>query len=219
MNRIYLFLSSIASTPHINNTSCCEIEAQISNKEKQMQLRCVLLVLSLSIHSVFEGMALAIQCVDLKTSRNLGISLIPHKIAVGLTISFQLHNKFPEKKKTIVKTILIFWACITPIGMLLTILLRRYVAQDRVNQFFEGVNIFALGTFFYVLFFEVAPEEFGHHHGLQTQDGHRNDLKMVLKSLILICGVALTYGFSICIPHSHVSCGDVEIKMLEPDPS
>ena len=106
-------------------------------------MRAVMLIFSISIHAIFEGIALTMQCKSWHDANSLGISLIPHKIAVGLTLGFRLKKQLKNYNAI---SLLVLWASITPIGQILAMFIASYF--DGI-VWVETLNAFALGTFFY----------------------------------------------------------------------
>ena len=77
-------------------------------------------MIALSVHSLFEGIALGIMG-NLNSAVNLMISILIHKWAESMSISIALNKTFPD-----IKTIfyLIFmYSFVTPIGTIIGIIL------------------------------------------------------------------------------------------------
>ena len=98
-------------------------------------------------------------CKSMTQAAKLGVSLIPHKMAVGMTLSFRLKSVLSQQMAIY---LLLLWSIITPIGQLLGLIMKLHLDD---NMFIELLNAFALGTFFYILFFEIVPQEFNCSEG------------------------------------------------------
>lgn len=166
----------------------------VKQQERQSKIRSLILIFSLSIHSLFEGMALTFNSGSWSSAKLIGISLIPHKVAVGFTIGFQIRKTLGNYYGI---NLLAVWSLITPLGSILGMLISQYAVGQLFSQ---AINAFALGTFFYVLFFEIAPAEFNHTH--DDNCSQKSPFEGLVKGLILTAGVALTFGMS-QLPHSH----------------
>ena len=118
------------------------------------------------------------------------ISIAVHKVAVGLTMGFTL--KSSNLKKRSAQIALFSWVCFSPLGGILA----KAACDTNIieSAVFMHLNAVGLGSFFYVLFFEIAPHEF--------LGSGENPSKFV-KSLILVLGVAITLGMVMLFPHTH----------------
>ena len=112
----------------------------------------IILMIALSVHAIFEGIALGL-LPELKESLNLMISIVIHKFAEGMSISIAM-QKSGMKFEQILKFILIF-ACATPFGTIIGILLSGMA--DMINIIFMSI---AGGSFIYVSCSELIVEEF-----------------------------------------------------------
>lgn len=110
------------------------------------------LMIALSVHAMFEGIALGLM-KDLGSCINLIISILIHKFAEAMSISIAL-QKSKMDFSTLLKFILIF-ACATPLGTTIGILLNE--APEIVSIIFTSL---AGGTFIYVACSELIVEEF-----------------------------------------------------------
>jgi len=120
-------------------------------------IRSFIMLAALSLHSVFEGLAVGLQTT---TETVLGIfgALILHKCIIAFSIGLNL-----------VQSQLGFWAivrsnaifCIaSPLGILLGILIDQSNDKKATNLTSGILQGLACGTFLYVTFFEVLPHEF-----------------------------------------------------------
>ncbi|ESP05556.1 hypothetical protein LOTGIDRAFT_103006 [Lottia gigantea] len=142
-------------------------------------LRSVILLIALSMHSVFEGLAVGLQ----KTSGDvIGIfsALILHKSILGFSLGLNLvQSKLSQG--VVMRSVLIF-SVSAPLGVgvgMGIINLWDSTMSSLVQGLLSGI---ATGTFLYVTFFEVLPHEFNAH-----QD-------RLLKILFLILGYGTVTG-------------------------
>jgi len=138
------------STNTTRTTTADSIELKILQKKK---LSGFIMLLALSIHGLFECLALGIQN-NSKNTLFLFIALMIHKWAEAFSLGiFFVQAKLAKKNYYL---LIIFFAIIGPIGVLLGIILSK-----TANEFIEGVFLcISTGTFLYVACSEVIVEEF-----------------------------------------------------------
>ena len=110
-----------------------------------------ILVIALSVHSIFEGIALGLQRTSIRLFY-LFLAILSHKWVEALTIGINFNNSQLEYET--VKFILLF-ASMTPIGIILGIIFAG--TSDLIEGFFFAVSS---GTFLYISASEVVIEEF-----------------------------------------------------------
>jgi solute carrier family 39 (zinc transporter), member 1/2/3 len=122
-----------------------------SHKHK-CDLTPVVLMIALSVHAIFEGIALGL-LAGLSESINLIVSIIIHKAAEAVSISLAMQkSKMPFNR--LVQFIIIF-ASATPLGTVIGILLSGM--SEFINVIFMSI---AGGSFIYVSCSELIVEEF-----------------------------------------------------------
>ena len=120
---------------------------------KKKKLSAFILLLSLSIHGLFECLALGIQ-TDYKNTLFLFIALMIHKWAEAFALGV-LFVKAQFSKKFYYLIITLF-AIVGPVGVAIGILL-----SATASDFIEGIFLsISTGTFLYVACSEVIIEEF-----------------------------------------------------------
>jgi len=120
--------------------------------EEKCDLTPVVLMIALSVHAIFEGIALGLLS-GLSETLNLTLSIVIHKFAEAMSISIAMQkSKMPFPR--IVQFLLIF-ASATPIGTIIGILLSGM--SELVNVIFMSI---AGGSFIYVSCSELIVEEF-----------------------------------------------------------
>ena len=124
------------STNTTRTTTADSIELKILQKKK---LSGFIMLLALSIHGLFECLALGIQN-NSKNTLFLFIALMIHKWAEAFSLGiFFVQAKLAKKNYYL---LIIFFAIIGPIGVLLGIILSK-----TANEFIEGVFLFIIFNF------------------------------------------------------------------------
>ncbi|CAD7965101.1 unnamed protein product [Amoebophrya sp. A120] len=113
-----------------------------------------IMMLALSVHSVFEGIVIGI-ARNFRTAAMVSLCVVAHKWAAAFAIgtAFATANVQPESK--IYKFVSIF-AISSPVGILIGILISE-IALDSLQG---CTNAIAAGTLLYISMSEVIPEEF-----------------------------------------------------------
>ncbi|XP_076443730.1 zinc transporter ZIP1-like [Babylonia areolata] len=142
-------------------------------------LRALMLVMALSLHSVFEGLAVGLQT---STGQVLGIfaALVLHKSILSFSIGMSLVQS-RLSLRVCVRTIL-FFALTAPVGVAVGIII-TYFGASTTSDLADGILTgMASGTFLYMTFFEVLPAEFNNAHD------------RLLKLLMLLLGFGTVTG-------------------------
>ena len=143
----------------------------------RLKLNSIILAVALSIHSVFEGIAIGLQD-EFPHLVKLAVAVCIHKFPAALALAFNF-----IKHKSFSWGIMGIFIMSSPVGILVGTLLTIYV-----NQIVEGVFLaLSTGTFFYIAASEIVVEEFS---------VSRNKLA---KCLALMLGVATTTA--LCFYH------------------
>uniref|UniRef100_A0AAV2MFS6 Uncharacterized protein n=1 Tax=Knipowitschia caucasica TaxID=637954 RepID=A0AAV2MFS6_KNICA len=123
----------------------------------QSALRAFILVFSLSLHSVFEGLAVGLVEQD-KEVLELSLALLIHKSLIALSLSSRLLEG--GVRRALCAGCVLLFAVMTPLGIAVgvgfTEETRSSPHQQMVRSSLEGV---ATGTFFYITFMEILPHE------------------------------------------------------------
>ena len=112
-----------------------------------------ILMLALSVHSVFEGLALGMG-KDMTSTVDMVIAICIHKGAAGTSLGISLVKTFPDNFRLCRQMILIF-ALATPVGVGIGMAVVN--AGDIYNVVFSSL---AAGSFLYIACSEVIIEEF-----------------------------------------------------------
>ena len=119
-----------------------------------MNLSSFVLLIALSTHALFEGIALGLT-KDLAPCVNIMLGLVIHKTAASMSLGISISKNFDEEDKRKGVTLLLSFALATPIGIALGLILQN------TNEMVEVVfSSFAAGTFIYIAASEVIVEEF-----------------------------------------------------------
>uniref|UniRef100_A0A0L8FVS5 Uncharacterized protein n=2 Tax=Octopus bimaculoides TaxID=37653 RepID=A0A0L8FVS5_OCTBM len=132
-----------------------------SNEEKESSLRSVLLLLALSLHTIFDGLTVGLE----KTVNNIWAmftAVIIHKILIGFTLGLQMFENAQWSVRRTIFLMLIF-SLISPIGIVIGILIEDLNVESVTEHFVSALlKALATGTFMYVTFFEILGREISH---------------------------------------------------------
>jgi zinc transporter 1/2/3 len=113
----------------------------------------IILMVALSTHSVFEGIAVGLQD-DVTDIWNFLVAIGLHKWAAAMSLGISMSSNL-ENNKNFVRMLITVFASATPLGILIGMLVMD--APPLVNIIFSGL---AGGTFLYISASEVVVEEF-----------------------------------------------------------
>jgi zinc transporter 1/2/3 len=139
-------------------------------------LRSLVLLLALSLHSLFEGLAVGLQA-DVSGLVQIFVAVVLHKMVIAFSLGLNLVQT-ELSLASIVKSNFLF-SITSPLGMCIAVVLQEFghsINSSIVNGILQGL---ACGTFVYVTFFEVLPHEL------------RNSENRLLKVLALLLGFSV----------------------------
>ena len=110
-------------------------------------------MIALSVHSIFEGLALGLQLNEAQVI-NIVIAILVHKGAAGSSLGISLVKTFPTNFRLCRQMIVIF-SLATPLGVLIGMAIAN--AGDIYDIIFSSI---AAGSFVYIACSEVIVEEF-----------------------------------------------------------
>uniref|UniRef100_A0A8C5QU44 Solute carrier family 39 member 1 n=1 Tax=Leptobrachium leishanense TaxID=445787 RepID=A0A8C5QU44_9ANUR len=140
-------------------------------------VRVVLLVLSLSLHSVLEGLTVGLLQKDSKILK-ICISILIQKCIHSFSLTLKLSQGRLHARALLVFTIL--FSLMSPLGIGLGVALSEIT--DPVHRVSHGVlDGLAAGAFLYITFLEILPHEF--HHSSSEQ--------RPIKVMILLAGYSV----------------------------
>ncbi|KAM6994621.1 zinc transporter ZIP1-like [Tautogolabrus adspersus] len=122
----------------------------------QSALRAFILVFSLSLHSVFEGLAVGL-VEEGKEVLEICLALMIHKSVISFSLSFKLCQS--RLRRSVVVGCLLLFAVMSPLGIGVGIGLtetRTSPQHQLARSTLEGL---AGGTFIYITFMEILPHE------------------------------------------------------------
>jgi zinc transporter 1/2/3 len=112
-----------------------------------------ILMIALSVHSIFEGLALGLQ-PDLASVVNMVIAILIHKGAASSSLGISLVKTFPNDFK-LCRWLIFCFSCATPLGVIIGMCVMN--AGDIYTIVFSSI---AAGSFVYIACSEVIVEEF-----------------------------------------------------------
>lgn len=124
----------------------------------QSKLRGIVLLIALSLHMIFDGLALGLLKAD-KMVWGLLVALSLHKLLVFFTIGIQTLEILASLKKTVI--LILVFALMSPCGIIIGDSLTssgESLTKDMLSAILQGI---AAGTFLYVTFFEILQRELG----------------------------------------------------------
>ncbi|XP_056268525.1 zinc transporter ZIP1 [Pseudoliparis swirei] len=117
--------------------------------------RAFMLFLSLSLHSIFEGLAIGLQSTDSKVLE-ICIAILVHKSIIVFSLSVKLVQS--AVRPLWVAAYIGVFALMTPVGIAIgiSVMEARLAAGALIQAVLEGL---AAGTFIYITFLEILPHE------------------------------------------------------------
>ena len=166
--------SSYEAQDHDHN-----IFADISKKHHKQRhyLRSYLLLVALSVHALFEGLAVGL-FQDINNMLQVLGALVIHKCVLAFSMNINLvQHSF--SMRAVVKSSFLF-SVMSPVGFGIGILMLTYASSNLGRIFSAIFQAIATGTFLYVTFFEIF------FHELNSKECHK-----LLKVLMMVLGYSL----------------------------
>lgn len=164
------------------------VEIQQSNMSFLI-FRSFLLLLALSFHMIFEGLAVGLQKEEEDAWILLGV-LSLHKVAVAFSVGFQLEENLQKFKYVILSLFLL--SIVAPIGVVIGYIVTEVGEDAHGQEIASGVlQSLSVGCFIYVTFFEILSHEI-----------HITKERSHLKVLFTIIGFAIVVGIQF-VKHDH----------------
>ncbi|XP_053556538.1 zinc transporter ZIP2 [Bombina bombina] len=137
--------------------------------------RSLILFCSLSIHSIFEGLAIGLQ-TSFSTALEIAIAVLIHKGIIVFSLSLKLVNSMTQPAWLL--TYIVFFSLMSPVGLAIGIgvTMAKTTVISLVQAVLEGISS---GTFVYVTFLEILPQELN------------SDEKPLLKVLFIAIGFTI----------------------------
>ena len=131
---------------------------------KQLKaIRSFVLLMALSLHTVFEGMALGLQASG-KDVWTLFGALAMHKSIIAFTLGLQFAENVAQLSRVLL--FIVVFSLMSPVGIVVGIVVSEAstgYGTDLANAVLQGI---ATGTFIHVTFFEVLQGEVGQDHNV-----------------------------------------------------
>ena len=129
-------------------------------------VRSFVLLLAISIHTVFEGLAIGLQPTSMGVW-NLFLAIIIHKLIIAFSLGLQFAEHLKRKSRAVM--FIVIFSVLSPIGIAIATTITAYGQSDESMAFdvVTGVlQCISTGTLLYVTFFEVLMAEIGNDHCL-----------------------------------------------------
>jgi len=110
-------------------------------------------MIALSVHAMFEGLALGL-CTEFKDTFNIVIAIVIHKGAASSSLGISLVKVFPDDF-TKVRWLVFIFSCASPLGVIIGMLIAG--SSDMIEITFTSL---AAGSFIYIACSEVIVQEF-----------------------------------------------------------
>ncbi|KAJ8354653.1 hypothetical protein SKAU_G00222200 [Synaphobranchus kaupii] len=121
-------------------------------------IRSFILVFSLSLHSVFEGLAVGLQ-QDSQKVLEICLALLLHKSIIAFSLSLKLTQG--RLKRTAVTACILLFSVMSPLGIGIGIALTETESTPQHHLARYTLEGLAAGTFIYITFMEILPHELG----------------------------------------------------------
>lgn len=124
----------------------------------QSALRAFILVFSLSLHSVFEGLAVGL-LEETKAVLEICLALMIHKSVISFSLAVKLSQG--RLRRSVVAGCLLLFAAMSPLGIGVGMGLSETKASPQHQLARCTLEGLATGTFIYITFMEILPHELG----------------------------------------------------------
>ncbi|XP_066577535.1 zinc transporter ZIP3 [Amia ocellicauda] len=121
-------------------------------------IRSCILVFSLSLHSVFEGLAVGLQQERDKVLE-ICVALLIHKSVIAFSLALKLTQG--RLRRGVVAGCLLLFSIMSPLGIGLGTALTATAATPEHRLARASLEGIAAGTFIYITFMEILPHELG----------------------------------------------------------
>ncbi|KAJ8290078.1 hypothetical protein GJAV_G00008470 [Gymnothorax javanicus] len=142
-------------------------------------IRSFILVFSLSLHSIFEGLAVGLQ-EDSQKVLEICLALLLHKSIIAFSLSLKLTQG--RLKRAVITACILLFSIMSPLGIGLGIALTETESTPQHHLARYTLEGLAAGTFIYITFMEILPHELGSPHN------------RIPKVVLLLTGFAVVTG-------------------------
>ena len=140
------------------NVTVSTTAARIQNSDPtKSKIRGLVLLIALSLHMVFDGLAIGLLEEDKKVWTLL-LALSIHKVLVFLSVGIETFELLKSLPKSAI--LMFFFALVSPVGITIGIAVTE--SEDELAQSVASAVLqsIATGTFIYVTFFEILQKEY-----------------------------------------------------------
>ncbi|XP_021342890.1 zinc transporter ZIP1-like [Mizuhopecten yessoensis] len=128
------------------------------------RIRTIILVIALSIHMIFEGMAIGLQDSEVSTW-TLMVAISIHKIIVVFSVCLKMREIIESNIQIIIY--ILYLASVSPVGIAVGLAISSSGSAGSAQEISSGVlQSLAAGTFLYVTFFEILQKELSNGYSL-----------------------------------------------------
>jgi len=168
-------------------------EQEYSDPSSHSVVRSIVLVIALSLHSLFEGLAIGLQPTFDDTIQ-IFVALALHKCIVAFSLGLNMVQSKLGIRSIVISSIVFSLA--SPIGCAIGITIVEKASNGAAaNAAIGALQGIACGTFIYIIFFEILPHEFMKKKTLTCPD-------RILKVLFLIIGFSVIVGVVFLDPNA-----------------
>ncbi|XP_056006340.1 zinc transporter ZIP1-like [Ostrea edulis] len=154
-----------------------------------LAFRSFLLLLALSFHMIFEGLAVGLQTEEEDAWLLLGVISL-HKVAVSFSVGFKLEENLRKFKFVLLSLFVL--SIVSPIGVVIGYIVTEAGEDAHGQDIASGIlQSLSVGCFLYVTFFEILCHEI-----------HTTKERSHWKVLFTIIGFAIVVGIQF-VKHDH----------------
>ena len=177
---------------------------------KLERTRVMILVTALSVHSLFEGLAMGLQNSN-SAVWTLFIAIATHKAVIAFSTGLQITKSFSPLVKPVIISVCVF-SVMSPLGGAIGTVIIRIIHRhdseslDLMNAVLQSI---ASGTFMYITFFEILVQSVtittttaGSGDGMATGN-HAN----IVRVLAVMVGFSLMAGLAVLHCRFIENCG------------
>jgi len=191
-NRGYDSTEAKESYTSTHSTNSSEVDNKQDGNSILSNLRSFLVVVALSVHSLFEGMAVGLEESNSGVWK-LMMAISIHAVPIVFCVGTDMISSGVKKIKIIIY--IIFLSINTPLGILIGVIVTIHVEEASAQHIFligvlQGL---AAGTLLYITFFEVLSRDKLTKYGMSGLVG----------ALAVVLGFSLMAGLEAGAGHSH----------------
>jgi solute carrier family 39 (zinc transporter), member 1/2/3 len=168
------------------------VEQAYTDPSSHSVIRSLILLVALSLHSLFEGLAVGLQETTDETVR-LFFALLLHKCIVAFSVGLNMTMSKLSMRAIIASNVL--FSIASPLGIAVGIGIMHGTAGLTEHAIIGTLNGLACGTFIYIVFFEILPHEFMKKHRHLYPD-------RMIKVFALLIGFCVVVGVVFLDPNA-----------------